>query len=115
RYIKHIAKNRVNSLLIPEMVEITEGLGLMSRVNKISATSADAKLGSCSSRGEILLSHKLVFLTTDLRRAIMTHELAHLDHMNHSEAFYARWEQLYGAPVKPLRRVLRSVPYPYPR
>lgn len=115
RYIKHIARNRVNSLVIPEMVETTRQLGLLSRVSKISATSADAKLGSCSSRGEILLSHKLAFLPSDLRRAVMTHELAHLDHMNHSAAFYARWEQLYGAPVKPLRRILRSSKYPYPR
>lgn len=115
RYIRHIARNTVNKVVLPELVELIYSLGLSSRVSKVNATVADSKLGSCSSSGEILLSHKLAFLPADLRRAVMTHELAHLDHMDHSAAFYARWEQLYGAPVKPLRRVLRSVTYPYPK
>ncbi|GHV33828.1 zinc protease [Synergistales bacterium] len=45
--------------------------------------------GSCSSRGNINLNRKLLFLPKNLSRHVLLHELCHLKEMNHSAAFYS--------------------------
>ena len=44
--------------------------------------------GSCSSRGNINLNRKLLFLPRALSRHVLLHELCHLREMNHSALFY---------------------------
>ncbi|GHS98782.1 zinc protease [Synergistales bacterium] len=44
--------------------------------------------GSCSSRGNINLNRKLLFLPKNLSRYVLLHELCHLREMNHSALFY---------------------------
>lgn len=48
--------------------------------------------GSCSSRRNINLNLKSVFLPDDLFEYLMEHELAHLVHMNHSVDFWTYLE-----------------------
>ncbi|MDO4320529.1 MAG: DUF45 domain-containing protein [Bacteroidales bacterium] len=69
-------------------------------------------LGHCTSRGVVSLSEKIAFLPDELRDYVITHELAHLTHMDHSADFYALWERYYGRPVAPLRRQLRGFVWP---
>ena len=47
-----------------------------------------SRWGSCSSRRTISLSRNLVFLPEHLVRALMLHELAHTQVMNHSQRFW---------------------------
>ena len=47
-----------------------------------------SRWGSCSSRGNINLNSKLLFLPKDLVIYVFAHELAHLKHMNHGPDFY---------------------------
>lgn len=48
--------------------------------------------GSCSSRRNINLNLKAVFLPDDLFEYLIEHELAHLVHMNHSISFWTYLE-----------------------
>lgn len=50
--------------------------------------------GSCSRKGNINLNLNLVCLPDDLRDYVLLHELCHLKHPNHGEAFHALLESV---------------------
>lgn len=56
---------------------------------------AHSRWGSCSRRGTISLSARLLWLAPDEARYVMMHELTHLEHFHHGPAFWqaleARW------------------------
>ena len=45
--------------------------------------------GSCSSRGEISFNWKLIFASLELVDYVVVHEIAHLQHLNHSKDFWS--------------------------
>ncbi|MCR5347314.1 MAG: M48 family metallopeptidase [Fretibacterium sp.] len=59
-------------------------------VARVFVKELKSRWGSCSSRRNINLNARLLFLPPDLVRHVMLHELCHLAEMNHSAAFYAR-------------------------
>ena len=48
-----------------------------------------SRWGSCSSRGNINLNYRAMQLPTGAIDAILIHELAHLEHLNHGPAFWS--------------------------
>ena len=60
------------------------------RFHYVSATVKEQKSlwGSCSSRGNINLNCRLLFLPPHLVKHVLLHELCHLNEMNHSSAFH---------------------------
>ncbi len=74
--------------LLPSMVEtVSQRIGLSYRSIAIRATRS--KWGSCSSRNDLSLSVYLMLLPDHLIEYIITHELCHTVHRNHSAAFHA--------------------------
>jgi len=59
------------------------------QVEKIRINSASSRWGSCSSRGTICFSWKLIQCPPELVEYVMIHELAHRRELNHSDRFWA--------------------------
>ena len=58
------------------------------KYNRLTITSAKTRFGSCSQRGNICFSYRLMLYPEPAREYVVVHELAHLIEMNHSSRFY---------------------------
>lgn len=77
-------------------------------VNRVSVGDPARRWGSCSSRGDIRLSWRLIMAPRPVWQGVVAHEVAHLTHQNHGEAFWALAEQLSDAEVGQVRGWLRE-------
>lgn len=59
------------------------------KYGRITITSAQKRFGSCSAKGDISYSYRLMLYPESAREYVVVHELAHLKEMNHSKKFYA--------------------------
>lgn len=76
---------------------------------RVRVSRARTRWGSCSSRGTITLNRALLFLPPHLTDALMLHELAHLDVLDHSGAFWRRLEALDPSARAHRRELARAV------
>ena len=58
------------------------------KFGRITITSAKTRFGSCSSKGNLSFSYRLMLYPEELVDYVIVHELAHLKEMNHSDKFY---------------------------
>ena len=58
------------------------------KYSRITITSAKKRFGSCSTKGNISYSYRLMLYPEYAREYVVVHELAHLVEMNHSKKFY---------------------------
>ena len=75
--------------------------------------SQRTRWASCSAQRNLAINSKLLFLSPDLVRYVMIHELCHTVHMNHSMEFWrlvAMHEPAYKALDRSLRAAWKSVP-----
>ena len=64
------------------------------KYSRITITGAKTRFGSCSSKGNISYSYRLMFYPESAIDYVVVHELAHLIEMNHSQRFYAVIEKV---------------------
>lgn len=81
---------RAKEVLPPLLRELASEFVGPGAVARVFVKEMKSRWGSCSSRRNINLNARLLFLPPDLARHVMLHELCHLAEMNHSAAFYAR-------------------------
>ncbi|MFC4293309.1 M48 family metallopeptidase [Sphingorhabdus arenilitoris] len=74
---------------------------------KLQLGDPRSRWGSCSSRGTISLSWRLIMAPAHVRRSVIAHEVAHIRHMNHSPAFYAWMDEIYEGDRKAADRWLK--------
>jgi predicted metal-dependent hydrolase len=77
-------------------------------VERVSIGDPRGRWGSCTSAGAIRYSWRLALAPSAVRRATAAHEVAHRIHMDHSPAFHALVERLYGSDPTPHRQWLRT-------
>jgi len=74
---------------------------------RLSIRDTRSRWGSCSSQGTLMYSWRLIMAPPEVLHYVAAHEVAHLQEMNHSAAFWAVVEQLFGDYAPP-RRWLRN-------
>jgi len=63
--------------------------------DKFRITGARSKWGSCSGRGRLCFSWRLVMAPLNVIDYVVAHELAHIDRKDHSKQFWARVAELF--------------------
>ena len=61
----------------------------LRRPSRLSVRGQRTRWGSCSAQGAVSLNWRLLMLDRDLVDYVVAHELCHLEHMDHSPAFWA--------------------------
>jgi predicted metal-dependent hydrolase len=67
-----------------------------------------SRWGSCSSKGDIAYSWRLILMPPAVREATVAHEVAHRIHMHHGPEFHAEVKRLLGREPKAERAWLRA-------
>ncbi len=80
-------KTLAKEILPVKTAYYAEKMGL--KYGRITITSAKTRFGSCSSKGNISFSHRLMLYPEEAIDYVVVHELAHLVEMNHSKRFYS--------------------------
>jgi len=62
---------------------------------RITIRDTRSRWGSCSAKGCLSFSWRLVMAPESVLDYVVSHEVAHLEHMNHSRAFWATVETLH--------------------
>lgn len=90
---KDYLKNKDKALaLVSERVEFYNKIYNLS-FNRICIKNQKTRWGSCSSRQNLNLNYKILFLNPELRDYIIVHEMCHLKEFNHSKKFWALVEK----------------------
>ncbi|MCC7500526.1 M48 family metallopeptidase [Candidatus Nomurabacteria bacterium] len=77
-------------------------------LKKVFIKNTKSRWGSCSSRGNLNFSYKLLFLPPAVADYVIVHELCHLVEFNHGHAFWARVAEACPN-YKELRQSLRTI------
>ncbi|HET8612111.1 MAG TPA: SprT family zinc-dependent metalloprotease [Sphingomonas sp.] len=88
----------------------TEAIAARAGVSIGRVTTGDprGRWGSCSAKGDIRYSWRLILAPPEVLRSTVAHEVAHRLHMDHSPVFRAAEARLLGADPAPARAWLRE-------
>jgi predicted metal-dependent hydrolase len=85
-------KAQLRTEILREATGMAAALGLTFR--RVSLRDTSSRWGSCSSAGNLSFCWRLVFAPRAVLSYLVAHEVAHLQEMNHSPAFWALVAQL---------------------
>ncbi|UVI39471.1 M48 family metallopeptidase [Qipengyuania spongiae] len=90
-------EGEAQALMQTDLAELAPRAG--TAVTSLRLSRAQRRWGSCSSRGVLRINWRLVQAPDFVRRSVVAHEVAHLVHFDHSPAFHALLERIYGGPL----------------
>ncbi|MFD1344641.1 M48 family metallopeptidase [Litorisediminicola beolgyonensis] len=87
-------KTRARDRLAASSDRYAAALGL--GYSRLTLRDTRSRWGSCTSRGALMYSWRLILAPPEVLEYVAAHEVAHLQEMNHSKAFWTLVERLYG-------------------
>jgi hypothetical protein len=111
RAIERWLMRRAREVLPPMLEALSQETGLGFRA--VSVRAQKSRWGSCSSTGDISLNYQILFLTPELARHVLLHELCHTVRLDHSPRFWrtvARFEPDLELRRAEMRRSWAQVP-----
>ncbi|NOD36850.1 DUF45 domain-containing protein [Ruegeria sp. HKCCD5849] len=101
RFLKELARDRLTGAC-------DDYAAMLGRpYSTLSLRDTRSRWGSCSSHGGLMFSWRLILAPPEVLHYVAAHEVAHLAEMNHSPAFWAQVEKIFG-PYQHPRRWLRD-------
>ena len=100
-FLKAEARRRIHALTF------TLAARLGRTPARVTVRDTRSRWGSCSSRGDLSFSWRLVLAPETVLTYVVAHEVAHLAEMNHSAAFWRVVAELVGDPA-PAKRWLTA-------
>ncbi len=88
RFLKSFVKEELEILAYQKAVKIAKN------IESISVRDTKSRWGSCSCDGKLSFSWRLVFAPPEAFDYVVAHEVAHLEHLNHSKEFWNLCRQL---------------------
>lgn len=86
-----LLRKLISNKRLPELKKIVKELNSKHfniNFNEIKFRKQTSRWGSCSKKGNINISHRLIFAPADILEYVCVHELAHLREFNHSRRFW---------------------------
>ena len=102
-----VLKKEAEALLPQQLKHYARTHGYVIR--SVGVKPLQSRWGSCSSHGDIVLNSYLMQLPWPLIDYVLLHELAHLKHHNHGDAFWADVEAMLPV-YKQRRKALKKYP-----
>ena len=107
RRIELFLRRRALDIMSREVAEYAASAGAIA--TSVSVGDAGTRWGSCSSKGRIRLSWRLILAPPTVRRYVVAHEVAHLVHLDHGANFKALEARLYGPGLADAKAALRRL------
>ncbi|MFL6735653.1 MAG: M48 family metallopeptidase [Sphingomonas sp.] len=107
RRVEAFLKRRARDTLSLDIAEYSAAAAVTPR--SVTIGDAATRWGSCSSRGRIRMSWRLIFAPPQVRRYVAAHEVAHLVHLNHGPEFKALEARLFGPGLSQAKATLRRI------
>lgn len=77
-------------------------------VTRVSVRDTASRWGSCTRKGSISYSWRLILAPPEIRQSVVAHEVAHLVHLNHGPDFWTLANDLYDGDMAAARRWLKA-------
>ncbi len=85
-YFEKFYRQKAKEIIIPRTFEIAQNIGI--QYNNIAIKNVKTRWGSCSSKGNLNFSYRLIMAKPEVIDYVITHEIFHLIELNHSEKFW---------------------------
>ncbi|CAA7616385.1 M48 family metallopeptidase [Magnetospirillum sp. UT-4] len=105
RRVTDFLKAEARRLMVPQAHDLAARIGRTP--GRVSVKDTRSRWGSCSARGDLAFSWRLVMAPDWVLTYVVGHEVAHLAELNHSPAFWRVVDTLVGDPG-PAKRWLKA-------
>lgn len=106
RRLQNWLRREALALLSEETGDFAARIGVV--IERVTVGDPRGRWGSCSNRGAIRYSWRLILAPDHVRRATVAHEVAHRVHMDHGRRFHALVAELFGGDPAPARAWLSA-------
>ncbi len=93
RRLRDFLKKQGKAEIEPLARSLADRLG--ARVGRVTLRDTRSRWGSCSAKGDLNFSWRLIFAPPEVLTYVVAHEVAHLRHMDHSAAFWDTVKDLH--------------------
>lgn len=105
RRVTDLLKREARTEILPRARDKAAAIG--RHPGRIAVRDTVSRWGSCTARGDLAFSWRLILAPEDVLDYVVAHEVAHLQHLNHGPRFWALVGRL-AAEVDGPRRWLRA-------